>query len=126
VLSNRQLRHAERVVRAFLARDYSTSSFGSRSNRDIKAELRAMLELPAEGDGDEREWAMMEASLGRLPVSKGVRRAWQRERPGAGVMVMSRRLSLYCQVGACTRSCSSADHERHVINRASLRIDSRH
>jgi hypothetical protein len=55
VLSNRQLRHAERVVRAFLARDYSTSSFGSRSNRDIKAELRAMLELPAEGDGDERE-----------------------------------------------------------------------
>lgn len=52
---DRQLQHAERAVRAFLARDYSTSSFGSRSNHDIKAELRAMLELTTEDDDDERE-----------------------------------------------------------------------
>lgn len=49
----RRLRQAERAVRAFLARDYSTSSFGSRSSRDIKAELRAMLEAPTEGDAND-------------------------------------------------------------------------
>lgn len=41
-------------MRAFLAKDYSKASFGARSTRDIKGELRLMLEVaddrPEEGE----------------------------------------------------------------------------